>query len=108
MIKTCFFSEKNKLKDVKDEPTESEESKSGAAKQPADKKVATSPTKAATAGAGKQETSAVKKATPKAATSANKANRPGPASTKRQVLVNLKRTSAAAIKAATKTANEAK
>lgn len=95
------------MKDVKDEPTESEESKSGAAKQPADKKVATSPTKAAT-GAGKQETSAVKKATPKAATSANKANRPGPASTKRQVLVNLKRTSAAAIKAATKTANEAK
>lgn len=97
---------------MKDDPAESEESKSGAAKQPADKKVATSPTKAATtaaAGAAKQETPAAKKATPKAATtSASKANRPGPASTKRQVLVNLKRTSAAAIKAATKTANEAK
>lgn len=102
-------SEKNKAKDVKDEHEESEDEKndSGAAKQPADKKLVTSPTKSATV-ANKQDTPAAKKATSKAATSATKANRPGPASTKRQVLVNLKRTSAAAIKAATKTANEAK
>jgi len=68
-----------------------------------DKKPAT-PTKSAAA--SKQETPVAKKSTPKA--TSTKASRPGPASTKRQLSVNLKRTSAAAIKAATKPAADSK
>ncbi|KAM8709699.1 hypothetical protein ACLKA7_016500 [Drosophila subpalustris] len=82
------------VKETKTSPTKSTEKK------------AATPAKAAAA-AEKQETPAAKKATPKAAT-VTKASRPGPASTKRQVLVNLKRASAATIKAATKPAADSK
>lgn len=101
-------SEKNKLKDVKDESNgnadESAKDTKPAANTP-DKKPAAptnTPTKSATA--VKAESTTANKAMAKVI----KANRPGPASMKRQVLVSLKRTSAADIKAATKSATDSK
>lgn len=106
------YSEKNKLKDMKDEsngPTDDAAKETKPAAKTADKKPAaaagtTTPTKSATA--VNAESTTAKKTTPKVAVT--KANRPGPASKKRQVLVSLKRTSAAAIKAATNSTADSK
>ncbi|XP_030373343.1 titin homolog [Scaptodrosophila lebanonensis] len=112
-------SEKNKLKDAKEETNGNgtddgvqKDVKPQVAKLSEKKAPATAANTAAAsplkASAIKKEPVSAKKAAPK--TPVGKAvNRPGPASTKRNVLVNVKRTSAATIKAATKTAaNESK
>ena len=101
-------SEKNKAKDAKEEAngdTDEGAAKENApvAKSPEKKHAAAAPTTptAKTTAAASQP---AKMATPKPTA---KATKPGPASTKRNVLVSVKRTSAAAIKAATKSASNA-